>query len=178
MSDGLKISIGVKETAANSGNPALFNSTLHNYMVRAVREGERVMRKEAPKALSTLTNSIRGDQVGEFEWIISPHTNYGRMVALGTGQGGGYHRYYPGGKIAQANLEAWLNKRPATGKAVTMKERLRALTWHIYIHGTKPNPYHERAAAEMKSRVEDLLERGVIEGLRAAFHGTPGAAPA
>lgn len=170
MTDGFKISIGVQETAANSGNPALFKSTLHNYVVRAVREVERAMKKEAPKSLSTLTASIRGDQVGEFEWQVTPHVNYARMVALGTGQGGGYHRYYPGSQIAQVKLEEWLKRRPATGKSKTLKERLRALTWHIYLHGTKANPYHERAAEAVRSRVEELLERGVIEGLRAAFH--------
>lgn len=55
---------------------------------RAAIETGRKLKDGAPKAFSTLTNSIKEDRVALMEWRVGPHVDYAEAVEKGTSGGG------------------------------------------------------------------------------------------
>lgn len=55
---------------------------------RAAIEVGRKLKAAAPKAFSTLTNSIKEDRVALMEWRVGPHVDYAEAVEKGTSGGG------------------------------------------------------------------------------------------
>jgi hypothetical protein len=54
---------------------------------RGAMEMARTARGYAPKAFSTLMNSIKADRVGPLHYVVAPHVNYGPFVERGRGAG-------------------------------------------------------------------------------------------
>ena len=50
---------------------------------KATQQTADKLREAAPKAFSTLTNSIKADKIGHFEYRAAPHVNYAESVELG-----------------------------------------------------------------------------------------------
>jgi len=50
---------------------------------KAAQQTADKLREAAPKAFSTLTNSIKADKIGHFEYRAAPHVNYAESVELG-----------------------------------------------------------------------------------------------
>lgn len=55
---------------------------------RAAIEVGRELKRAAPKAFSTLTNSIKEDRIKLMEWRVGPHVDYAQYVEEGTSGGG------------------------------------------------------------------------------------------
>ncbi len=63
-------------------------SDIDHAVQRAAIEVGRMLKQNSPKAFSTLTNSIKEDQVALMEWRVGPHVDYAQYVEEGTSGGG------------------------------------------------------------------------------------------
>ena len=152
---------------------AVMSRNIERFQSRAAEELAREARDRAPKAFSTLTNSIRAYRVGPMHWRVSTGVNYAKAVEEGTAPG-----YMPN----PTHLYAWIKQRSGIGFSSTrprsagrrsqydeIRARAFALARHIMHHGTRPQPYMEPARVAKESRVLDLLRQGVDAGRREAF---------
>lgn len=137
----------------------------------------------APKAFTTLTESIKVRVTGEFERTVEPDRaddpdmNYAEYVERGTGPAIGRGRYMPDPETLMAYIKRVSGIR-LSGKRGSPKrarqdqevhDRAWALARYIYWHGTKPHPYMAPAAANKASRVKQLLAQGVANAAAEAF---------
>jgi hypothetical protein len=133
--------------------------TLDRFVQRGAGEFARAEKKEAPKALSALTNSIAVHKNGIADWSIKPTMKYAAAV-----NNGGRPHWAP-----IRPLMDWLR----VTKRVTDKRQLRArakgLQRFIAAHGTKANPFVQRTRTKMDSRVIALLRQGVHTAITEAF---------
>lgn len=146
---------------------------VERYQSRGAEELAREARDRAPKAFSTLANSIRAYRVGEMHWRVSTGVNYAKAVEEGTP---------PGTMPNPTHLYAWIKQRSGIGFSSTrprsagrrsqyaeIRSRAFALARHIKHHGTRPQPYMEPARAAKESRILALMRQGVDAGRREAF---------
>lgn len=133
--------------------------TLDRFVQRGANEFARAEKKEAPKALSHLTNHIYVRKNGIADWNVGPAMRYAAAV-----NNGGRPHWAP-----LAPLMDWLR----VTKRVTDKRQLRArakgLQRFIAAHGTKANPFVQRTRGRMDDRVIALLREGVHTAATQAF---------
>lgn len=158
----MKLSIEIDSARARAAfgkAPAVMNRNLSRYLDRAAQEVAREARAKAPKAFSTLMNSINWRKEGEFVRVVAPSVNYARYVEEGT---------RPGKMPNREVLLPWLKFRTgATGRE--LRNRSFLLARYIQRHGTKPQPYMAPTAEKMRGRVLALLREGVEAGIAEAF---------
>jgi hypothetical protein len=63
--------------------PDRITAAVEAALSRGAMEMARTARGYAPKAFSTLTNSIKADKVGPLHYIVAPHVNHGPFVERG-----------------------------------------------------------------------------------------------
>jgi hypothetical protein len=116
-------------------------------------------RIQAPKAFSTLTNSIRADIVSPFERVVGPHVGYARAVEEGTA-GGGFPPPF-------RSLLAWIKVRriQPDDPSMTQEGLAVVISRSIAQRGTPPIPFRRRTFGKMKPRVFDILRASVQAGL-------------
>lgn len=136
--------------------------TMTRHIDRAVGRAAQVVarsaRRNAPKAFSTLTNSIRAQRRSPFRQHVGPGVEYGRMVEEGTG---------PGGTPPRQTLIDWIRVkgiRP-NDPTMTMRDLEFVIGRKIRERGTPAQPYLQPALEENESAVTDLIRRGVERGL-------------
>lgn len=145
---------------------------------RAAEEVAREARRLAPKAFSTLTNSIHAHQDGAWRRIVAPSVNYAMYVETGTGPAVGQDSYMPN----PVHLRGWIKQHGGISFGTTkrgsrarqeqydeIRDRSFALAMYIKQHGTKPHPYMRPAAEGKADRVRVLLEDAVARGLEEAL---------
>lgn len=131
--------------------------TLERYLGRAAQEVAREEKSQAPKAFSTLVNSIRAEKAGYLHYRVAPGVNYARAVEEGRPAGS-----MPGTKNG---LMEWVKLR--TGLQGSGLERAAFLIARaIGKRGIPPNPFVARTRENMESRVIDLVREGVNQGLK------------
>ncbi len=157
--------------AAFKKAPAVMTKHLARALDRAELEVEREERAEAPKAFSTLTQSIRAYRQADLDRLIAPSVNYARPVVEGSKPG-----YMPplGPLMDWIKLRGGMRMaRAGSGKRASQESELRdrayGLALYIRAHGTKPNPFIENTADKMRSRVHQLLREGAAAGVAEAF---------
>ncbi len=129
---------------------------------RGAQEVARSARRHAPKAFSTLTQSIRADRVGELHYQVVAGTNYARAVEEGRRPGS-----QPG--TAQG-LTEWVQQK--TGASGTALDRLTHLVARaIGRRGIRPQPYMRPALEEGESRLRALVKGAVARVAREAARG-------
>lgn len=158
----MKLSIELDSTRARAAfekAPGAMNRNLSRYLDRAAQEVAREARAAAPKAFSTLVNSISVRNLEEFVRLVAPGVNYARYVEEGT---------KPGKMPNPEVLLPWLRFR--TGAAGSeLRNRAFLLARYIQRHGTKAQPYMKPTADKMRARVLALLREGVEAGIREAM---------
>lgn len=136
--------------------------TLERRMARGAEETAREMKREAPKASSLLTNSIKADQLEPLRWWVGPHVRHALYVHRGR---------RPGGKMPPLQrILDWVrivlrppaNKRRETAFLVARKIRNR---------GIKPNQFALRTHATM----EPIIQRQVAGDIRQLIRSLSGA---
>lgn len=140
------------------------------------------MKVNAPKDLTTLTNSIRVHILGVLSVIVKPDTAYGLWVEKGRKPGKGLPRFAPGLPAVE-----WLRRRlvdaaraanPKFRKARKGSKRAdefeaeletRYLAWsrHVKARGIKPHPYVKPTADEFRDVVPNRLLLAVRRGAQA-----------
>lgn len=161
---GLKVSINVDSTEARrafSRAPSVMVRHVERQMARGAAELAREMRARAPKAFSHLTNSINSAQVGTMHFRVAPGVRYAPFVEEGT---------RPGGAPSLGAMIRWLRvKRIGSAKYPQARDLAYAIIRSIRARGTPAQPFAAPAAERMTPRLVELIDRGVDDGLRAAF---------
>ena len=127
---------------------------------RGRMELARLIRTNAPKYDSTLTNSIRSKRkdIGFFEVVAG--ADYALMVEEGTG---------PGGWVPKESLEDWIKAKGITPNDPDMSrdELVNLIQLSIYRKGSPAQPFFKPAFEQMKPRLQQLVAQGVSKGLSA-----------
>jgi len=130
-------------------SPGLFMQRLASALDRGAHELAREARSLAPKAFSTLTNSIRAIRLGELHWQVSPGVDYAEAV-----EGGRMPMRKTG--IAHGLLE-WIKLKIAPGASAKELDRLGyVIARAIGRRGIKPQPYMQPAFVAKRDRVVEL----------------------
>ncbi|WP_296050152.1 hypothetical protein [uncultured Alteromonas sp.] len=145
-------------------SPALAEQAINQIFRRATQEGTREAKREAPKADSTLTNSIAPKQLSytHHQIITGPH--YSRYVEEGTG---------PGGWVPDKTMEDWLKVKGIRPRDpdMSMEQLVYLIQTHIFYTGTPSQPYLKPAAALIRKRLPAIappvLERVFNKGFKA-----------
>jgi len=121
----------------------------------------RDARIKAPKAFSTLTDSIRRTRPSRYEGIIAPAVNYARMVEEGT-KGAG-DRLPP-----HASILDWIKVKHITPRDPEMTEDQLAhvIARSIAIKGTPAQPYLAPAFEDNKASAARRIDAAIDAALR------------
>lgn len=142
--------------------PDRLTARIEAALSRGAEEIARDARRNAPKAFSTLTNSIRAARVGDLHYRVSTGTNYARSVEEGRRPG-----RQPG--VANGLMEWVRQKTGLTGPALDRKTYVIARA--IGRRGIKPQPYMQPAHEAGEPRVRFLVEEAVGRGIQEVFGG-------
>lgn len=140
-------------------SPQALNKYMSLAVLRSVQEMARSARGYAPKAESTLTQSINHRMVSPLEGEVAAGVNYARMVEEGTG---------PGGTPGWAALVDWINVKGITPRDPSMDQA--DLTFLIIqkIHktGTPAQPFMQPAYDINQGRAEQRMDRAIEQAIR------------
>lgn len=155
----MSIKVDDRDVLAALGRaPREVGRSLERGLDRAGHEVAREGKRQAPKAFSTLANSIKSSRVSPFTREVAPGVNYGRAVEEGTP---------PGTMPPRSALEPWVRFRTrATGRE--LRDRAFGLARYIKEHGTRAQPYMEPTRVKMESRVVEIVRESTAAGLREA----------
>jgi len=158
---GLTLTIdSAKAAGALAQSPEILEKHLGRAISRIVGEIARDARRKAPKAFSTLTNSIRPQIIRPLEGVVAPGVDYARIVEEGTG---------PGGFPPERTLLDWIRKRRIEPRDPDMDQQGLAyvIARSIAQRGTPAQPYlapalkdNERKAAR---RVDAAIDAALAE---------------
>ena len=137
--------------------PSVLERHMRLAMMRVTMEMARSAKARAPKALSTLTNTIQAVHVSPYEGLVTAGTDYARAVEEGA-RGGS--RMQPVSSILD-----WVKVRRLTPRDATMDQRDLAfmIARSIAQKGTPAQPF-------MRPALEDNRERA-IRRINAAIRG-------
>ncbi len=139
--------------------------TVHRHLSRGVsragQETARAEKEQAPKAHSTLANSIRSQRAGDLGADVAPTVEYAPYVNAGT-EGGGWPPIQ--------TLREWIRVKGIQPRNPGYDERdlAYAIASKIHRRGSPPQLFAEGAAEEMRPRVEEILRNSAAAGLREA----------
>lgn len=136
-----------------------FARTLDRYAGRAAQEFAREEKLQAPKAFTTLANSVAVEKIANADYTVVPQARYAKWV-------------HDGARPHLAPIKPlmeWLRltKRVPAGKQ--LYARARGLQRYIAAHGTKGNPFVTRTRQKMDDRVIALLRDGVHVAVQEGF---------
>jgi hypothetical protein len=182
MSQLLKISVKIDDgnALAIESMPSVLREELEPRVDGAGKEVAREMRAQAPKAFSTLMQSIKDYRDGVLSRFVGPHVNYALHVVTGTGPAAGKPSYFPNPYALAPWVKQHSGIRFGTTKAGSagrkrlydeIRDRSWALARHIATVGTKPNPFVDRTFEVVGDRIEALLQEGVDASIARLAHG-------
>lgn len=128
---------------------------------RAAMEVAREEKNQAPKAFSTLANSIKAEKTGEFAWEVSPHVEHADYIAKGT---------HPGAFPPSESIVAWIRVMHIEPYTKGVDERALAflIGRSIKRRGIKSNPFDERTVEKMQPRFMQIIRGALAAGMREA----------
>ena len=146
--------------------PDRLEKNLKQAITRSVRETARSARSHAPKAFSTLTQSIRSKMVSPLEGLVAPGVNYAEAVEQGTGV------YGPAGQASGkfAPIENIIDWVKLVGIQPTEPDMDQVdVAWlinrKIATTGTKPQPYMQPAYDENREKTERRISQAIDRAL-------------
>lgn len=159
MTNAISISIDVSrvKAALERAKPVVENA-VDVWLARGAEEVAREAKKQAPKAFSTLINSIRAERLGPMHYQVSEGMNYGPAVEEGT------QPHFPNPDALRPWVERVLGVR---GKEADDKAWMIARA--ISRRGTRAQPYMQPAADAKRSRLFELVQQGVDQGIKEVF---------
>lgn len=153
------------------------------------QRAEAVMKQEAPKGFSTLTNSVRRQRISSTEWLVRPTVEYAKWVVHGRKPGKGLPRFFDALRSgpAVAWLEARLqdarravnpkyrrarrNTRRFTAEELELRDRYWMMSRGIKARGIKPDNFPKRTADQVRGTTVDALTQAVRRGLQRRREG-------
>lgn len=135
---------------------------VHAALWRGAEELARDARLRAPKAFSTLTNSIRAEQVGDLHFRVATGVNYARAVEEGR---------KPGTMPGTANgLMEWVRQKTRlTGKE--LERTTFAIARAIGRRGIRAQPYMQPAFESQKDRIVANVQAAAARAAQEAQRG-------
>lgn len=134
-----------------------FGVLLENELNIFLNEEDLVVSRKMQASIESVT---RLDE-GELEVLVGPTIHYAEYVHDGTGPAAGNDRYFP----PPSALINWVQKRGFAAGEGTPEERAKLLAWHIYQHGTEPNPFLERfnqqKGEKLAGRFHTILQKRI-----------------
>ena len=95
---------------------------------------------------------------GDLEVLVGPTIEYAEYVHEGT------KPHFP----PPAELIDWVDQRGFASGAGTLEERAELLAWHIFQHGTEPNPFLDRfnqqKGDQFAEKFSDVLQKRIDIG--------------
>lgn len=159
MSNNFSITIDVSRAkAAMARMPSVVENVVDVWLARGAEEVAREAKQQAPKAFSNLVNSIRAERIGLMHYQVSEGMNYGRAVEEGTGP------HFPNPDALRPWVERVLGVR---GKEADNTAWLIARA--ISRRGTRAQPYMRPAFDAKRSRLFELVQQGVDQGIKEVF---------
>ena len=161
MTNTISISIDARRArSAFARAPDVMARAIDVKLARGAEEVARTAKRGAPKAFSNLANSIRAQRIGALNYQVATGMNYGRSVEEGR---------LPGKQPGVSNgLMEWVKFR--TGLSGRPLDRATfAIARSIGRRGIRPQPYMQPAADASRSRLFDLVQQGVDEGIKEIF---------
>ena len=119
----------------------------------------RTEKREAPKAESTMTNSITPEKVSDFEYTVGPHVDYAEAVELGTDGGG-----FP----PQQSILDWIRVKHIEPDDGGMDEEDLAyvISRSIAARGTPPQPFIEPTYQQHKGYAGEQIDQAIDDTLK------------
>lgn len=152
--------------------PDTLEKNLNKAISRSVSEIARSARRNAPKAFSTLTNSINDRMVSPLEGLVAPGVNSAEAVEKGTGI------YGPAGQASGklppvVNILDWVKVKgiQPTEPDMDQEDVAWLIARKIATTGTKPQPYMQPAYDENREKTE----RRISQAIDRAINETVGA---
>ncbi|WP_067519513.1 HK97 gp10 family phage protein [Endozoicomonas ascidiicola] len=138
--------------------PETLRKHLKKSVGRGGQEAARELKRNAPKAHSTLVNSIRSARDGELTAIAAPNTDYAAFINNGS---------QPGGAPPLQALIDWIRVKGITPNNPAHDQRDLAfmIRRSIARNGIKPQPFNDEAAEKITPRIEQLLRQSVTNAL-------------
>lgn len=141
--------------------PSVMVKHIEQQQARGAHELAREMKFRAPKAFSTLANSIHATRAGELHYVVAPGVKYAPFVEEGS---------RPGGAPSLGAMIRWVRvKRLSSVRYPDDRDLARAIIHKIRARGTPAQPFARPATEAKESRLIALMEQGVESGLREAF---------
>ena len=144
---------------AISQGPAVLRKHMNQAVLRTVMEIARSARRHAPKAFSTLTQSIKHQMFDALTGEVAPHVDYAEMVESGTG---------PGGYPTDEAIYRWLKVRNIQPRRPDMDQQDLAyvIARSIAAKGTPPQPYLKPALEENQARANRRINAAIDQALK------------
>ncbi len=139
--------------------PDVFRRHMSRGVHRAALEVGREERRAAPKAFSTLANSIKESRIGEFAWAVSPSAEHADYMEQGT---------RPGAFPPPESIMAWLEVKRITPNddSTSMRSLAFLIGRSIQRKGIRKQPFAAPTAEKMEPRVYQILRQSAAAGLR------------
>lgn len=159
MSNVISVSFDVSRAKAafERATPVMENA-VDIWLAAGAKEIAIAARLGAPNAFSNLINSISDERLGPMHYQVSEGMNYGRAVEEGT------HPHFPNPDALRPWVERVLGVR---GKEADDKAWMIARA--ISRRGTRAQPYMQPAADAKRSRLFELVQQGVDQGIKEVF---------
>ena len=127
---------------------------------RTVQEMARAARRNAPKAFSTLTQSIRPLRPNRLEGIVAPGVDYAQLVEEGTGSNPGFP--------PTDTIEDWIKVKNITPNDPSMSTRDLAyvMARSIALKGTPAQPFMQPAFDDNKARAERRFNKALRDAIK------------
>lgn len=128
-------------------------------LAKGAAKTARLMRRNAPKAFTTLTQSIKDTRVGPLAWSTKPHVHYAGYVEEGTG---------PGGHPPLEALESWIRVHGIIpdDPDMTLEDLAFAMQDSISAKGTPAQPFVTPTWKEIRPEIESEAMDGLSVALR------------
>jgi len=157
----IKVAIRPDITQAMRRFPDVMLRHIDRGVHRAAEEVAREEKHAAPKAFSTLVNSIKTSRNSQASYRVGPSVNYADNVELGV---------EPGTFPELQSIRDWIRVKHIEPENADFDER--DLAWMIargiYRAGTRPQPFAATTAKRMAPHVHDIVNQSVRAGLREA----------
>lgn len=139
--------------------PQRLAAELDRAISRSLLEMARTAKRNAPKAHSTLANTIHHQMLSSFEGEITAGVNYARYPEEGTP---------PQPLPPDQSILDWIKVKNIQPNDPTMTQADLAyvIARSIAARGTPPQPYAEPAFEEHKADTERRISEGILRALR------------
>lgn len=143
--------------------PAEFERIVDPYLSRGALEISRIARSLAPKAFSTLANSISSRRLGALHYEVAPGVNYARPAEEGVK---GPLAKRPG---TANGLDEWIRLKTGESDPKKLRRLSFAIARSLQVKGIRAQPYMAPAAEKGTSRLTELVAAGAAQAVREVF---------